>query len=485
MTFETKTELMEWQKKAVDKLLPLRVGALYMDMGTGKTRTALELIKRRADKGKIDRVLWLCPYSIRKNIIDDMNKHCTDDWKDLIRIAGIESLSSSQTLIQDLLEYVKDHNVMIVVDESSLVKNHLAIRSKVVENIAKQCKYRVILNGTPISKNEKDLFQQWKILDSRILGYNSFWSFAANHLEYDEKGRIRRCLHVDTLTEKISPYTYQVKREECLSLPQKQHYERCFCLDDDTEMYYQMQMEAYLMLIDDYRPDTLYKLFSAMQTITSGNLITSKPTEKMVTTPMYDNPEDNPRIQTLLDLIDDRIDDKCIIFCKYQQEVEDILKVLTNHGMTAVEFTGRLNIKQRNAAIDRFKDDAQFLIANKSCAAFGLNLQFCHLEIFYNNDWDYATRIQAEDRVHRLGQTEDVYIWDIYAENTIDERIINCLNRKSGLLEEFQDDVKKKQGTISLKDALRSLLCGSKDNGENISKPKRVRSSAGQTEIHF
>ncbi len=60
--FETTTEILPYQADAVAKLLPSRVGALFMEMGTGKTRTAIELVKIR--HRKIDRVLWFCPVSI-------------------------------------------------------------------------------------------------------------------------------------------------------------------------------------------------------------------------------------------------------------------------------------------------------------------------------------------------------------------------------------------------------------------------------------
>lgn len=429
-----------------------------MDMGTGKTRTAIEMISRRISAGKISRALWLCPYSIQHNIADDIGKHCFDGWQSIIRIAGIESLSSSQSLIPDLVRYVTAEPCMLVVDESSLVKNHQAIRSQEVEMIASKCPYRLILNGTPISKNEKDLYMQWRILDRRILGYNSFWSFAANHLEYDDKGRIRRCLNVDTLTAKISPYTYQVKREECMSLPDKHYLRAPFSLSPERYRDYCETLESYLALIDDYEPATLYKMFGALQTVTSGNTILSKPLEHMWSVPAHDTPDDNPRIQTLKQIIDDDIcNDKCVIFCKYQREINDIMQTIASIGLQAVEFTGRLSRSKREHALSSFAGDAQIMVANKSCAAFGLNLQHCHNEIFYNNDWDYATRIQAEDRVHRLGQTKEVNIWDIYAESTIDERIMECLSRKSNLLYVFQDDVKKKQNDP--KTTLREMLC--------------------------
>ena len=92
-----KTKLYPHQEAAVKKLLPLKVGALYMEQGTGKTRTVCEIVAKRQARGKIDVVLWLCPCSVKRNLRDDLVYHCGEkpDW---IVIRGIESLSSSDRL---------------------------------------------------------------------------------------------------------------------------------------------------------------------------------------------------------------------------------------------------------------------------------------------------------------------------------------------------------------------------------------------------
>lgn len=89
--------------------------------------------------------------------------------------------------------------------------------------------------------------------------------------------------------------------------------------------------------------------------------------------------------------------------------------------------------------MEQFEQSAQFFVAIKQCAGYGLNLQFCDYVIYYNNDWDYATRAQSEDRVHRIGQTNNVHIVDICADETIDKRILRSLGRKEGILEAFKD----------------------------------------------
>ena len=104
----------------------------------------------------------------------------------------------------------------------------------------------------------------------------------------------------------------------------------------------------------------------------------------------------------------------------------------------------------RQQELDRFSVSARFLIANKSCAGYGLNLQYCHTAVYYNNDWSWATRAQSEDRLHRLGQAHDVEIVDIYAEDTIDQRILACLERKENLAERFRSELKLRNGALWL-----------------------------------
>lgn len=447
-----KTRLYEYQSKAVDKLSKLKVGALYMEQGTGKTRTALEIIKNKMSKGKVEVVLWLCPCSVKNNLKEDIIKHTGElPTENNIIIRGIESLSSSDRLYLQLLELVKIYKVYLIVDESNLIKNKLAIRTERIIEISSFCKYKIILNGTPISKNEADLFAQWYILDWRILGYKSFYSFAANHLEYKTvklpSGReittdqIIRVLNVDYLTEKIAPYMYQIKKDEVLKeLKPKQYHMRYFFLDDLQEEEYYETKELFLFNVVDWRSETIFKLFSALQHITSGKKVLSAPEKRMRTEKMY-TWENNPRIQCLKRTLEDIGEDKCIIFAKYQDEINDIALLLQSENKSYIEFTGKISQKKRQENREKFKNHVQFMLANKQCGAYGLNLQFCHNIIFYSNDFDLATRLQAEDRVHRIGQDKIVNIYDICCKYTIDVFIANCLQNKTNLLDSFKKQI--------------------------------------------
>src|SRR5574344_486835 len=322
-----KTDLLPHQIPAVEKLRQIKVGALYMEMGTGKTRTALQLIVERINADKINKVLWLCPCSVKPTIKKELEKHV--DNTDNFRIEGIESLSSSVRLNCELLKYVQENHVYLIVDESNLVKNHRAQRTINIERLAECCKYKLILNGTPVSKCEKDLFSQWYILDWRILGYRSFWSFAANHLEYDERipGKINRCLNTDYLVRKIAPYTYQIKKSECLQLPEKTYSIKYFELTDEQYEHYRAVKEEFLDQVDELESTTIYKLFTALQHVISGNKVVSKGDQPMRSKRFFKNAMSNPRIRFLLELLS-KIDGKVVIWCKYTHEIEAITAIL-------------------------------------------------------------------------------------------------------------------------------------------------------------
>lgn len=439
-TIKLKTDLLAHEQKAFDKLKKIKVGALYMEMGTGKTRTALEFATYRLEKGKIQDIVWLCPCSTKTNLKKEIIKHCGSLW-DNIHICGIETLSTSVRENARLLKIVQTRDCFLIVDESNLVKNPATLRTINITRLAQHCPYRMILNGTPVSRNYADLYAQWFLLDWRILGYRSYWSFAANHIEYDRNNpkRIVRCLNVDYLTEKIAPYSYQIRKEECLSLPDKTYGTHYFDLTDAQYDHYLEIAEIMLFQVEELKPETIYRMFSALQSVTTGNEVIGVK-KHLRSQPFFKDPMDNPRIQTLMDMIDG-LSRKAIIYCKYQDEVETITRLINEKygNGTAVPFYGAISNKKRAANQEQFEQSAQFFVAIKQCAGYGLNLQFCDYVIYYNNDWDYATRAQSEDRVHRIGQTNNVHIVDICADETIDKRILRSLGRKEGILEAFKD----------------------------------------------
>lgn len=445
--------LLPHQKAAVEKLVKLKVGALFMEQGTGKTITVLEIARIRLGNGKIDHIIWLCPCSAKGNIKREILKNCPPDMLSAFTICGIETLSSSIRAVSYLINLSQSKRCFLVVDESLLIKNPRAYRTENILKIGRNCPYRIILNGTPVSRDESDLYSQFYILDWRILGYKSFWSFSANHLEYDDHGRLIRVLNTGRLASKIAPYTFQVKKNECIALPEKRYDSEHFYLTKEQDEEYDKAADILIEQLNEWKPETIYRLFSGLQAVISGKkLIFSKGGDSFRAEEFFKNPMENPRIQKLLEIMPD---EKAIVFCRYESEISQLCNILPG----AVRFDGTISGKKREVSLKEFSGGKKYLIANRNCAGYSLNLQFCHNIIYMSNDWDLGTRLQSEDRVHRIGQSETVSVIDIYAAGTIDERILNCLHRKERLLDSIKRDVDNCMGA-PVKDVFRKIVRG-------------------------
>lgn len=450
--------LFNHQEEALEKILPLKVGALFMDMGTGKTRTMLEIIDKKLKKGKIERVLWFCPCSVKTNLKKDIAKH-SNNALEIINIYGIESVSQSNRIYVEILKLVGSAKYMLVVDESSLVKNFFAVRSERIKQIATHCNYRYILNGTPVTKNEADLFSQFYILDYRILGYMSFWAFDHNHLVYNDYGRVTNVKNVDYLTNKIAPYTYQVKKEDCLDLPGKYTEPFWFELTQQQKYHYSETLNILLAEVDEFKEETIYTLLTALRLVSSGRRIKYEEDEEgFKHEPFFENPLDNPRIWALSVLLRKAMD-KVIIWTNYNYEIEEIKVLLDDeYGKDSYSVIhGSKSLKDRDKALEEFEKDKTFLIANMNVGKFGLNLQFCSHSIYYSPNWDWGARIQSEDRIYRIGQNNKVLINEIYANAGIDELIEDNIYKKTDLANNITVELKDKN---KLKDILKLVKGG-------------------------
>ena len=465
-SFATKTELMPHQKDAVAKLLPTRISGLFADMGTGKTRIVTELIHHR--QNRVSKVVYFCPVSLKETVRQEIAKHTTledvyvFDDKTSTRhlpkaswyIVGIESMSSSARVICAVNQLV-DSNTYAIVDESSYIKGHRALRTERITRICEHAKYRTIMTGTPLSQGVVDLYAQMRFLSPKILGYPSFYSFATNHLEYSERfhGMVVRAHNTEYLAAKIKPYVYQITKEECLNLPAKL-YETRYCSLTGSQRYHYDKVKD--EVLDETKPDewdsvAVFRLFTALQEIVSGFLHWKGKNYEF----------DCERPQLLIDTIHDiNPSEKVIIFCKFQYDMDTICSTLTKEfGEDSVsKFDGRDNEKKRQRAVDKFRSESRFLVVTQATGGHGFNFQeLASYVIFYNNGFKYSEREQAEDRVHRIGQTKRPVYIDLYCTSSIDERIANALSRKASVVAEFRQDMEKAKTKRSKRHLIKSL----------------------------
>jgi SNF2 family DNA or RNA helicase len=439
----TTTELYPHQVSAVEKLLPVRVGGLFMDMGTGKTRAAIELAALRQQR--TSRVIWFCPVSLKITIATEIQKHSQgeqvyifdettngDNVPDVFwYVVGIESISASDRVVLAVNKLI-DTDTFVIVDESTYIKGYASKRSMRIAEMGKRSRYRLLLTGTPLTQGVEDLYAQMRFLSPDILGYNSFYSFARNHLEYSDKykGLIVKAKKTGELAAKIAPFVYQVTKEECLDLPDKLYDQMYFGLtSEQREAYEQAKCE---ILLDVEEPDSyvIFQLFTALQQIVSGFWNHNGEFVRF----------EHFRVDTLKTAVAGIPEnDKVIIWCKFVESVHQIQAALPDCAL----YYGELSEKERNREIDKFRNGARFLLATQATGGHGLTLNEAHYHIFYENEFKYSHRIQAEDRSHRIGQTMPVTYIDIVSKSGIDDRIVKALSKKQDVVKAFRREVKK------------------------------------------
>lgn len=380
-----------------------------MEMGTGKTKVALDLINSKSNK--IDYILWICPFSIKNEIIKERDK-----WYPAMKIdvVGCETIGSSDRTYLEILKRVTTSKTFIVVDESLKIKNINAKRTRRIIEFGGYAQYKLILNGTPITKNVIDLWAQMEFLSPKILKM-SFNQFKNTYCEYYIRGRLKGMVkkqhNIEHLISLIEPYIFD-----------------CDLDIEAKKMYYN-----YFYDVDMFQYSSLKNELLECITNIDFFVLTTK-LQQFYTT--Y-------KEEMLKELLG-QINDQVIIFVKYLDSIP----------AGANKIVGDMNTKERKQVIDKFeRGDFKELYITYGCGSYGLNLQFCRNIIFAEHCFDYSQRIQAEARIYRIGQNYDVNYYNLWCNVGLEKMIQSSLNKKSNLLNEIKKEIEKK-GENNLKKLL-------------------------------
>lgn len=462
-----------------------------MEMGTGKSRTAIDIAVRRW--GRVRRVVWFCPVSLVETIRREIHKHIEgatvhafDDRTSTSRlpvaswyVVGIESMSSSRR-VQLAAAHLVDASTLCIVDESGYIKNPHAIRTDWITRVGDRAGWRLILTGTPITLGVVDLFAQMRFLSPEILGYRSFYSFAANHLEYEVKkvggrnvhtGRIVRAHNIDFLTAKIAPYAYQVTKDECLTLPERLYVERWARMTTAQRDLYETvksrlfdEMNAWGDVFDS---TLIYRLFGALQQAACGFWREYPPYRpdrpRAVRELVTEHRVDHNRLAMLESVLHEIPDaDKVVLWCKWRSEIPRIVEMLEREfpGAGVSQFQGDMKLRERAASVDAFRSANRFFVATPQSGGHGLTLNEAPYAVFYTSDFNLAHEDQAEARNHRIGQERSVTYIKIGVSGTIDERIARNLATKGAVARDFARAVKAARSNTDRRKLMETFFSG-------------------------
>lgn len=385
--------LLNSQTGAIDKLNRVKCGALFMEAGTGKTRSALELIKNTNP----DYILWLTPFQTKTNLKAEIDK-----WGGLeCDIIGTESLSNSDRLYLELIAKLQSKKkAFIIVDESLKIKNFDANRTKRILHLSTLSEYRLILNGTPLSRNLLDLWSQMEFLSPKILKmdlnkfkdsfceYISITHHSAGYGRSYTKEFIKKYHNIDYLYSLIEPFIFESKLS--LSIGQ-QHIDIPYSLSEEEKAEHDRLKAKYL--------DNEYML-------AKNNNIFLEITQKM----QHNYSLSAEKFSVVDRLIGNTDKSKVLIYAKY--------------------------IDTQEALCDHYKD---IRIMSLQKHAFGLNLQDYNTIIFWDKTWDYAQREQIERRIFRTGQTSECLYYDLTGNVGLEDLINTNVAKKRNLLNIFTE----------------------------------------------
>ncbi|RPJ02453.1 MAG: ATP-dependent helicase, partial [Deltaproteobacteria bacterium] len=138
--------------------------------------------------------------------------------------------------------------------------------------------------------------------------------------------------------------------------------------------------------------------------------------------------------RTLLDLVRKNPQEKKVIFVQYLKTMDYVTGLLRQHGAGHVTFKGAMTLEEKDAAIRRFRDEVPVLVSTES-GGEGRNLQFCNTIINFDLPWNPMRIEQRIGRLHRIGQTRDVFIFNLAVRETLEDYIIEILDSKINMFE--------------------------------------------------
>ena len=455
-----KTQPYEHQRKALAESADRTTYALFMEMGTGKTKTTIDNIAYLYLKKRIDSALIVAPksvYTVWKNEIDthlpDSIERIVYAWKvdkpkklqpfvvkkGLLKffLINVEALSTKKGLDICNKYLLNQPNNIVVIDESTTIKNPKAKRTKNILALRWRAKMRRILTGSPVTKSPLDLYTQCAFLDPALLGFKSYYAFRNRYCTFDEVYIARGeaimvpdgYTNLDELEQKLNQFSIRLTKDECLDIPDKIYQKREIMITGDQKRVYER-----------LRIEALAKFEN--ETISVHNQLTELLRLHQVANGYCKSDDgeilqfNNEKLKALLEILEET-DQKVIIWATYVHNINEIIASLNDKygSETVVSIFGETSQSDRMLAVDRFQNDdkCRFFVGNPTTGGYGLTLTAAKYVIYYSNNYNLEVRKQSEDRAHRIGQTKNVVYIDIMAKDTIDEKIVQALKRKNQL----------------------------------------------------
>ena len=452
--------------------------AFLCEMGTGKTRGAVEAAAEWVRRGEVDMVLVLCPAGVMGTWVREVNRWtdtltperldgAVEDRRRWLRAAagldGQMRLGPIQGLVPilnydvlfkleaDIIEIARRIRLGFILDEGHRVRNPQAKVTKSAMSVARHCPRRLLMTGTPILNGVENIWSQWYIVDLGV-------TFGANYRQFrreffDENPWAHELTPLDgTLDEvgaRMQRRGLRYRKADCLDLPPKVYeVQECDMTPKQARAYRDMAEELLVQLaaLDESMADRSEESVAAMQLvmmlrlsqITSG-FLPMKDDEGRESVVRFDP---NPKLALCKEIVDEAIEAgaSVLVWAWYRHDIAALTEAFRQHNPVVI--AGGMHARDRDEAERAFQaGTARVLIGNPASAGLGLTLTAASVAVYYSQNFNLEHRAQSEDRCHRAGSERHnrVTYVDLSCRGTIDELIRESLAGKLSVAEAVVD----------------------------------------------
>ena len=459
-----------YQIETVKKVLKYFRGRVLLcdEVGLGKTIEAGMVIKEYLMRNMVRNVLILTPsalvsqwkeemetkFGIEFMTTDDME--ASDDpemfWNGKYLIASL-NLAKSKKNMPVVTRRFYD---LVVVDEAHHLRNRTTQAWKLINQIQKR--FILLLSATPLQNNLIELFNLITLLKP-----GQFKTEKLFRQEYLMKGNLRKPSNRDKMRELLRDVMIRNTRSIIdLKLPRR--FATTLRIEPaETERKIYQGLNNYL------RKDGLNRLTLNLLLREAGSSpfalkksllqLPGENGEKQRIIEWVDSLGEVSKGKALLDLVRKNPKEKKVIFTQYVKSLEYIADLLKRNGIQHVIFKGALAARQKNAAIEQFRNEAPVLVSTES-GGEGRNLQFCNTMINFDLPWNPMRIEQRIGRLHRIGQTRDVFVFNLSVKGTLEDYVIDLLDNKINMFEMVIGEIEPILGHLEKEEGFEDLVMG-------------------------
>lgn len=459
-------EPFNFQRKNYDRFKLKRLFALFSEPGTGKTKTAVDIMCYRFMARLLTGtavVAW--PSGVSPQWVhEQIPEHIWPDihilaahwdgkrWPDWVGektpgklqfiAMNVEALNfdRGKAGLEKFLEVHADKG-WLQIDESQTLMTPGSKRTKEAIRLGELVSQRSIMTGTPIAKNLIDEWSQFNFLDEDIIGHKYQATFKAQFcvMGGDNGRQVVGSRNIDQFNGLVAPHIFRATKKDELDLPAKSYDEVVFDLTPKQKKHQEELKKKFITMLDSGEVTSVKNaatLIIRLQQLACGYLVADDGS--------IEDFEFNPRIDALNTHLS-RLDQKVIIWARFNRDIELIKAQL---GSRAVTYYGPNTLGERKDAKEAFcspTSGVDRIIANQEAMGAGVDglQRVCSRAIYYSNSFNSISRWQSEDRIDRVGMIGGAMYDDFIARGSVDRKIVNNLKAKKSFSDMVLGDVRR------------------------------------------